>query len=276
MNLLLQFLFLASLVCIPTTTSFTQNVTPRGKSVRSTFQSSSIEGGVEASQREGIKERLLQLISETPSNMPTSPSLTNEILDVVRQLESTCPTPDEEVLSKLGGTWELLWTAQDQKSDEWGLGPLKRWINPLENQSYSNNPSADRGRANPVLPRPIQDQLEKSGLISQDADPIRSSQAIDLKKQQVRNVVGFTLPAPGKPKKASLTVSVDFKPNVADQRKIDVKFQACKVVINPLNFNIPLGVIGPTGWLRTGYIDENMRITRGHKGSIFVLLRPGK
>ena len=76
---------------------------------------------------------------------------------------------------------------------------------PLENQSYSNNPSVNMGRANPVLPRPLQDRLEKIGLISQEADPIKSSQAIDLKKQQVRNVVSFALPSFGQPRKASLT-----------------------------------------------------------------------
>ena len=153
---------------------------------------------------------------------------------------------------------------------------------PLENQSYSNNPN---GRSNPVLPQPIQDRLEKMGVIQQDADPIRSSQAIDLKKRQVRNIVTFTLPPlfsfPGrrnKPSKATLTVTVDFQPNNQDSRKIDVKFQACRVVITntPVDANIPLGIIGPTGWLRTGYIDETMRITRGHKGSVFVLSRPSK
>jgi hypothetical protein len=151
---------------------------------------------------------------------------------------------------------------------------------PLENQSYSNNPN---GRSNPVLPRPIQDRLEKIGVIRQDADPIRSSQAIDLKKGQVRNIVTFTLPSlfpgrGGKPSKATLTVTVDFQPNNQDSRKVDVKFQACRVVITntPVDVNIPLGIIGPTGWLRTGYIDETMRITRGHKGSVFVLSRPSK
>ena len=150
---------------------------------------------------------------------------------------------------------------------------------PLENQAYSNNPN---GRSNPVLPQPIQDRLEKMGVIQQDADPIRSSQAIDLKKGQVRNVVTFTLPRllprGGKPSKATLTVTVDFQPNNQDSRKIDVKFQACRVVITntPVDANIPLGIIGPTGWLRTGYIDETMRITRGHKGSVFVLSRPSK
>jgi hypothetical protein len=185
----------------------------------------------------------------------------------------------------------------------------------LENQSYSNNPSADQGRANPVLPRSIQDRLEQVGLLvvsSPDAEPVKSSQAIDLKKQQVRNVVSFTIPSLlGQTRKASLTgtphdiiiaillvhfkklgpsltpfscsvlfraVLVDFKPNTVDQRKVDVKFRECKVVVNrsPININIPLGILGPTGWLRTGYIDESMRITRGHKGSVFILTRPGR
>ncbi len=76
---------------------------------------------------------------------------------------------------------------------------------PLENQSYSNNPSTNQGRANPIFPRSVQDQFEAMGWITQDADPVRSSQAVDLKKQQVRNVVAFTLPSFGKPRKASLT-----------------------------------------------------------------------
>jgi hypothetical protein len=151
---------------------------------------------------------------------------------------------------------------------------------PLENQSCSNE---SNGRSNPILPQPTEDQLEKMGVIRQDADPIRSSQAIDIKKGHVRNVVTFALPSlfprRGKPSKATLTVAVDFQPSNQDSRKLDVKFQACRVVIAnaPVDVNMPLGVIGPTGWLRTGHIDETMRITRGHKGSVFVLLsRPSK
>jgi hypothetical protein len=164
----------------------------------------------------------------------------------------------------------------------------------LENQAYSNNPSGAEngttGRSNPVLPRPIQDRLEKIGLIKPgsgaEAPIVRSSQSIDIKKQKVRNVVGFDIPslhvpfqpAPSKSatQKASVTVIIDFRPNAVDIRKVDVKFQACRVAVSksPWDFNIPLGVVGPTGWLRTGYIDENLRITRGHKGSVFVLCRP--
>jgi hypothetical protein len=75
-----------------------------------------------------IKRQLLDLIAATPSNLPTSKRQTDKILCVVRSLELQCPTADEDVVDKLAGNWELLWTAQDQTSDEWGLGPLRTWI----------------------------------------------------------------------------------------------------------------------------------------------------
>lgn len=78
--------------------------------------------------REDIRTELLDLIALTPTNAPTPPSKTNEILKVIRELEALCPTPDEGVLSELGGNWELLWTSQDKTSDEWQLGPLRTWM----------------------------------------------------------------------------------------------------------------------------------------------------
>lgn len=230
----------------------------------------------EESSQETTKDALLRAISSTPSNSPTSKQKTNEIMALARDLEAQCPTPDEQVLDNLQGSWELMWTAQDRSNGDASSLPFRNFINPLENQAYSNNPngSADMGRANPFLPRAVQDKLEDLGIVAQD--PVRSSQTIDLKRQQVRNVVTFSVPFIGRKQKASLTLTVDFIANVQDRRRIDVKFQKCRVVVqnSPLDVTIPLGIIGPTGWLRTGYVDDTMRITRGHKGSVFVLERP--
>ncbi|KAG7351474.1 plastid lipid-associated PAP/fibrillin family protein [Nitzschia inconspicua] len=272
--------------------------------------------------RISLKETLLREIASTPSNAPTSRTVTQSILTTIRQLEKMCPmdeNDDEEeeanndlFLNQLAGNWELLWTTQDDQSDEWNMaGPFRRWINPLENQSYSNNPlgSIDEreitGRANPILPRPIQDRLEDMGLIdtkttstnnnsSLSSDPlVRSSQSIDLAKRLVRNVVTFRLPSVNnnknnnnnKPTTVTLTVLIQFWPDTVDRRKINVKFESCRVRILPkpammmvlpimTDFTIPLGIIGPTGWLRTTYLDDHLRITRGFKGSVFVLTRP--
>jgi hypothetical protein len=47
-------------------------------------------------------------------------------------------------------------------------------------------------------------------------------------------------------------------------RKIDsCRLKASKL---PVDWNPPLvGIIGPTGWLKTVYIDDKMRVTRGPK-----------
>ena len=176
---------------------------------------------------------------------------------------------------------------------------IKIYRSPLENQSYSNNPNRSiGGRSNPILPREIQDRLEKLGilrpsgkedaLISRDGSSaaVKSSQAIDIKKSRVRNVVSFQtnnlLPVLQKDSRkvgvgGSLTVDVNFKPNRKDLRKVDVKFNSCRVSLRsspiPVDFTLPLGPVGPIGWLRTGYIDSDIRITRGHKGSVFILRR---
>jgi len=214
------------------------------------------------------KNELLSLVRGTPSGMPTPKDLTDQILSNVRQLEFKCPTPDDQVAQRLQGSWELLWTAQDPQSPETNR-LFSSWINPLENQSYSNNPE---GRASPLLPIELQNRLEKAGLIS--STPVRSTQSIDLTSGLIRNIVAVDL-GPSR-RRASLTVTVRFAPVLSDPRRVNVKFDACRVSIpgTPIQWNFPLGLAGPTGWLRTVYIDDELRVTRGHKGSVFVLSRP--
>mmetsp|Transcript_18751 Transcript_18751/g.26445 ORF Transcript_18751/g.26445 Transcript_18751/m.26445 type:complete len:315 (+) Transcript_18751:2-946(+) len=253
------------------------------------------------------KQQLMELLEQVPANQKSSTELTSKILKIVQEIEmynnnkddadssSSSVIADKDVLSSLAGNWQLLWTAQDKNSQEWKvLQPWKTWINPLENQSYSNNPTGSRssdeegggGRSNPILPQNVQDNLEKMGIIvpQPNTSGVRSSQGIDLKKKRVRNVVSFeihSLTTRGNnntnrnTKKATLVVDVGFQPNSTDLRRIDVKFESCRVTIqdSPIDFTIPLGMIGPTGWLRTVYIDDTIRITRGHKGSVFILSR---
>ncbi len=129
---------------------------------------------------------------------------------------------------------------------------------------------------------------------------IRSSQSIDVAKQLVRNVVVFRVPSigrtmttptsttsenPSKPTTViTLTVLIAFQPDDNDARKINVKFESCRIKMFPpltlpmvsdvpSDITIPLGIFGPSGWLRTTYLDDTVRITRGFKGSVFVLTR---
>jgi hypothetical protein len=96
-----------------------------------------------SSMRDKCKDDLLQQIAVTPSNGPTSPSATKSILMSIRVLEEFCPMGttktmplvdqtnrnNEVFLNMLAGNWDLLWTTQDVRSDEWNLaGPFRRWI----------------------------------------------------------------------------------------------------------------------------------------------------
>ena len=150
--------------------------------------------------------------------------------------------------------------------------PFATSINPLGNQSYSNNPS---GRFNPILPQNLQDGLEDIGLLSErkegDQNTIKSTQAINLKKNRIRNVVAFEAnnPTPlfsnkdGKTR-GFITVDVKGAANPNDARKIDVKFDRFRVTIldSRVDVSFPLGMVGPTGWLRTGYVNDDVRVTR--------------
>ena len=265
------------------------------------------------------KLALLNLLSKVPPNESTSKQLTTEILQAVNILEEECPTLETDVLSRIAGNWELVWTAQDKSSLQSSningnnkFNPFATFINPLENQSYSNNPievnnEVKEGRSNPILPQGIQNTLEDIGLLrsatsnqsssseddsnNSNNNTIKSTQAIDLKKNRIRNVVAFTinnaLPLPffnnkddnnnNKAIRGFITVDVKGKPNPNDERKIDVKFDSCRISIldttPKIDITFPLGIFGPTGWLRTTYVDDTIRITRGHKGSVFILSR---
>lgn len=87
--------------------------------------------------------------------------LTRQILYAANTLEAHCSSiqiEEDSILPRLAGNWELLWTAQDLSNLQKNNNPFLTFINPIENQSYSNNPrsraNADNaaGRSNPILP----------------------------------------------------------------------------------------------------------------------------
>jgi hypothetical protein len=234
------------------------------------------------STRQQKKQELLEWIQSTPSGLPTPYFVTRNILNLVESMEKddvVSPTiPESQLLNALAGTWELLWTAQDPKAPE----TFGSWVNPLENQAYSNNPKKQdktddqqEGQASPFLPIPVQRFLQERGILA-EAPSIRSTQSIDIHKRRVRNVVVFDVLG-NRQARVTLTVNIDFTVDDRDDpRRVHVKFQStrCKVGNLPSSWDIPLGILGPRGWLRTVYIDHDMRITRGHKGSVFILTRP--
>ncbi len=55
--------------------------------------------------------------------------------------------------------------------------------------------------------------------------------------------------------------------------QVDVVFLACEIKVGGVSVTLPLEWASPKGWVRTTYLDEEMRIGRGDKGSVFVTAR---
>mmetsp|Transcript_22517 Transcript_22517/g.62525 ORF Transcript_22517/g.62525 Transcript_22517/m.62525 type:complete len:340 (+) Transcript_22517:46-1065(+) len=233
--------------------------------------SASVDDGLEHSN---ALHRLWRLLHQIPQNRVTPKDQTREILDQIRALERTCPTQDEQVISKLSGNWELLWTARDNTRQKKRRNRVP-WLNNLEKQSYTDG---SLGRSNPILPQAIQSRLEDTGfLVDRNTTmfhPI-STQTIDLKKSIATNAVSFQTNQ--KPSlKGFLAIQIALSTPKQDARRVNVNFRKCRVSVPSMNldFSIPLWPFRLRGWLRTTYVDDTFRISRGHKGSVFVLARP--
>jgi PAP_fibrillin len=260
------------------------------------------------------KEELLETLRRVPPNVATPASQAHEILALVRMLEASCPTPDDRVASKLEGAWELLWTGQDKASPLSRLSPAIVNPIENQAFSNNPMMRIHPGILPKVLQRRLERAgfIADSGGDSSDgaiknptpAASIRSTQIIDLDKGKVRNVVSFGLRRFRRQRRlrpslfrrrpvelddskynerrqavlrASVAISIDVAPDAWDARRIHVKCQSCQFFVPGLNIDwtVPLwGVAGPMGWMRTQYVDDDLRIARGHKGTVFVLRRP--
>jgi hypothetical protein len=79
-------------------------------------------------KRDQVKEELCDILKNIPSNRPTGSKETATILSLARQLEDSCPTSDDNVLTQLAGNWELVWTSVDPNSlERRNFSPLN-WI----------------------------------------------------------------------------------------------------------------------------------------------------
>ena len=119
-----------------------------------------VDAGAESAE---LKQQLFAAISAVDAGKSSDVPTTDQILGIVERLEAVCPAPPDLVPTapeRLAGPWLLLWTAQPvRRNDGGGLLSIGGFINPIENQAYSNNPM--RGAANPILPADLQENLER-------------------------------------------------------------------------------------------------------------------
>jgi len=242
------------------------------------------------------KRRLVQLCARTDRGKSATPEVAAEIESIVAALEAVNPTKDPAVNKELlTGKWSLLYTgasAEDAAKRAELEGAIGSAL--TEVSGSSGNVAKKRDDDDDVVAGSSSDggggggggglgEEEKGGdakpmgrtisTFSGDAVDNRGNfQDIDAFKGDVLNraeLAAFGVP---------LEVEIVASCTAVDPRRLAVAFRKVRVTLGSLpTLTIPLGWVndgrGPEGWLDTTYLDDDMRLGRGDKGSTFVTVR---
>lgn len=200
---------------------------------------------------EQLKSDLRRAVANTKRGKRVTGEQQREILRKVEALEALDPTPNPARSELLSGRWSLLYTGPGKEDDtDWekrtgGVeGPVLAALRPLS--------------ANAVTSKGI-------------------TQVIDTDAGRVENIAEFKI---ANSADGYLNVEGTVEPastsGSEEAVRVDVQFTAFSLKIGALpSLKIPLGIANPTGWVDTTYLDEDFRIGRGDKGSVFVTARQG-
>lgn len=103
-----------------------------------------------------------------------------------------------------------------------------------------------------------------------------TKQIIDVKNSQIANEVGLDF--------GSVRVAGSFRQSDTSPRRAVVAFDEAKITLDQLGgLELNLGFIfaalalvrgtKDSGWLETTFVDDDVRIGRGNKGTMFVLTK---
>jgi PAP_fibrillin len=216
---------------------------------------------------EAAKVELLQTISSTKSGKDASLEIQTSVLRLVNYLE-TQAGPSKTLLTNpaeavaIDGVWYLQYT---QPSDI-GVSDIEPWT--PESSTF--------GPISKIDTRPADNKGTVSflGMIAVDASNRLTTQTIDFKESTLANFVEQDF--------GSVLVRGSFELDTVPNRVV-VSFEKCEITLKngfviDLSFLFSLraalkGGNKAGGWLETTYLDEDMRIGRGNRGSLFILTR---
>ncbi|XP_024369799.1 probable plastid-lipid-associated protein 4, chloroplastic isoform X1 [Physcomitrium patens] len=195
------------------------------------------------------REELKKLVMQSVTNTNRGKTATNEqrlyIFSLLQELESQNPTIDPVNSPLFSGRWALLYTA------------------PVDEKTSDKYAGTEEG---PFLSRV---KPASFGTVRQS----RSFQVIDAVRGTAENIAEFTFLGT----QGSLIIFGSVTKSPATEKgavRVDVTFDSFVVKLGSVTFpSVSLNWISPKGWIETTFLDENFRIGRGDKGSIFVAVR---
>ena len=230
------------------------------------------ESAVEVSEIARLKKALVDSLYGTNRGLSATSETRAEIVELITQLESKNPTPaPTEALSMLNGKWILAYTSFA------GLFPL-----------------LSRGNLPLVKVEEISQTIDSENLTVQNSvqfsGPLATTSISTNAKFEVRSPkrvqIKFEEGIIGTPQ---LTDSIVFPENVEFLgQKIDLTpikglitsvqdtaSSVAKTISSQPPLKFSLSNSNAQSWLLTTYLDEELRISRGDAGSVFVLVKEG-
>jgi len=212
------------------------------------------------------KAELLGAISNTQKGKTATLETQAQVLTIVRELEKNAPVPDDllknaDKAKALDGTWYLQYTSPSDIGDIGGSVDDK-W-KPLE---------APQDGFVETKQFTAKGTVSAAGL-TVDTSNRTTKQVFDVEKSTVRNEVNADF--------GKTIVGGPFRLSKDVPNRAIVEFEDLVIEFNggmKLNLGWVFSLIskfrgGVGGWLETTYLDEDMRIGRGNKGTMFVLTR---
>lgn len=189
------------------------------------------------------------------------------MLSLVRTLETEFPSPrtlltDSSIANDLlDGTWYLQYTSPSN------VGDKDAFPNSWKPQIADENSNIPTKQFN------AQGSISAAG-IKVDTSNRVVKQNIDVQKSRIANVIGFDW--------GRVQVSGAYRPSSNVVNRALVAFDTALFDVNDgptINLGFLFSAIAffrrtkDNGWLETTFIDKDIRIGRGNKGTMFVLTR---
>lgn len=223
-----------------------------------------------SSQVMSLTSQLLKEISGTENGKSATSEKQASVLRIVRQLELKYP-PSLKLLSDpkeaemIDGTWYLQYTSPSEIEGMVDDDLSKSEWKPLDPKEGDSNIETGKFKA--------KGSVSASG-IEVDTSNRVVKQIIDAAEKRVTNEIMLDW--------GQVVVGGTFRLSTTVPNRAVVKFNTANITPNNLP-TLKLGFVfdfinfirqsKENGWLETTFIDENIRIGRGNKGTLFVLTR---
>lgn len=211
---------------------------------------------------------MIEAVSNTGNGKNATPEQQAQVLKLARSLETLSPVPQDiltnpQQAQQLDGVWYLQWTSPSELED-----------GQASDENAWKPENAEEGESKITTKRFDAKGSVSAAGITVDTSNRVTQQIIDTNASTVTNRVdlGWGVVEVGGSFRVSSSVPIRA---VVAFNKADITLQNGFVVSLGLVFDILSVVRGSrdNGWLETTYIDPEIRIGRGNKGTLFVLTR---